>query len=198
MRNYAQEGWVQQLQGRRVYGHYLVSGTFSHTSAPGSLIFLSIRNPLTNRIQKHMHIVRASIKLSVDTVDDAAFETYAEGFTTEGHTVNHSTGSASSTVTNLMRSGISSEVQVASDNAGGLSGGTVATSDLCFIQVPVSQSAATGTDAYKANGAVWTPNWGPLLLTGDMGLIMQMRSGPTSPGTMSAHFELEWLESEKM
>lgn len=198
MRNYAQEGWVQQLQGRIVVGHYLVAGAFSQNNATGDP-FLAIRNPLIQRTgkQRHMHIIRAELMLSVDVVDDAAFPCGASFNTVHGPmTVNHGTGGSAATIANLMRSGIDSAVDAQIDTSSGLSGGTLGTTDVAFLQTRVAQAAATGTDAFKGTSALWVPTWGPLLLKGDQGVIGQTLQGPTTPGEVQVLFSIEWLESE--
>ncbi len=198
MRNYAQEGWVQQLQGRIVVGHYLVSGAFNQNNATGDP-FLAIRNPLILRTgkQRHMHIIRAALNVCVDVDDDASFPCGANFCTVHGpFTVNHGTGGSAAAIANLMRSGIDSAVDAQIDTSSGLSGGTLGTTDVAFLQTRVSQAAATGTDAFKASGVVWEPTWGPLLLKGDQGIIGQTLQGPTTPGEVQVLFSVEWLESE--
>lgn len=198
MRNYAQEGWATQLQGRRVVGHYLVSTKFDNAAAT-SAIALNIRNPLNPRAQaqRHMHIIRAYISAACSAKDDALVGAQYQFATANPFTVSSATGGTAIDPVNFLRNGIASVMTGGFDTAGGISGTTL-TQEQSFLELSMGQPATTGTDASADGVALWEPTWGPILCVGDQGVVATCAQGPSSPGVFEVFFSIEWLETEKM
>lgn len=191
------EGWITQLQGRRVVGHYLASTTMIQSAATGR--FISLRNPLVMPSQqRRCHLVRAFINAVVSVDDDATFETRVLANKITGFTVSDGSGGGAQTPLELSGTGVASACDLQVDTGGGmLSGGTLTTTNQAFLGAVVAQASATGTDASKYAHATWEAKYGPILFGADEGLIMQFTTGSTAPGTITVFGSFEWLESEK-
>lgn len=200
MRNYAQEGWTTQLQGRRVVGHFYAAQRLR--TAIGALRLLSLRNPLvpagTNSArQRWVHIVSARSHITIDTADDNAGAVNFGIYTVDGFTVTDTTGGSAFTPTSLDQSGIASVLE--GRGGASLSGGTLGTINPQITAAMASQPIATGGDAGKFGTSTWEAKYGPILIKGDQGFTMQtVAVSANTPLTVDTFGYVEWLETEKM
>ena len=198
MRQYDKEGWIQQLQGRRVVGHYNVA---TNVNALASAVrFISMRNPLgpSTERQRMAHVIKIQLSFALEGNDDAAGDIRIEASTVSGFTVSDGVGGTALDPVNLMRSGIASALEGRVSTAAIISGGTLGTTEQSILGLVLAQPAATGTDASKDAHVLWTPSWGPIQLAGDTGLIVRCSAFMSSPATVAGFASVEWLESEKM
>lgn len=199
MRNFDREGWITQLQGRQVVGHYGVMSTNTSSGPPslsggGTFRTFSMRNPAVSQAQrqKHCHILKACLSITATAVDDAAFSANAELYTIDGFTVSDS---ASSTVTVRALDGGAIATDSVIRFGTSLSGGTLTTFEHCLTEAMFAQGAATGTDTFKRSTGQWVANFGPCVLKGDQGLATRVATGLSSPGTLSVYTYVEWIET---
>lgn len=200
MRNFDREGWITQLQGRQVVGHYGVMSTNTASGPPslssgGTFRTFSLRNPAVSQAtrQRHCHILKVHLSLTATAVDDAAFSANAELYTVDGFTVSDS---ASSTVTVRALDGGAIATNAVVRFGTSLSGGTLATIEHCLAEAMFAQGAAAGTDTFKRSAGMWCADFGPCLLKGDQGLTTRISTGLSSPGTLSVYTYVEWIETE--
>lgn len=199
IRNFDREGWITQLQGRQVVGHYGVMGT-NTTNGPASLSSggtfrtFSLRNPAVSQAQRQRwaHVLKGYISITATAVDDAAFSANAELYTIDGFTVSDSAGNAT-TVRALDGGALTSEMVVR--YATSLSGGTLTTFEHCLTEAMFAQGAATGTDTFKRSTGLWQADFGPCVLKGDQGLATRVGTGLSAPGTLTVYTYVEWIET---
>lgn len=198
MRNYAQEGWTSQLQGRIITGHFLLSTTFAPVSST-TRITMAVRNPLVQAPrQTHLHLLRVTLHPLITLDDDAAGHILTDFHTIDGYTVSDNAGGSAIAPVNLARTGLTTACEGrVSTGSTNITGGTRATQEQSLAAANVAQAAAAGTDAAKVAFSIWEARFAPVLLKGDQGFLIEYACTLTSPQAAQVFAAVEWLETVK-